>query len=256
VFFQARPGLLEDMLPAGERRIVSGQLSRYGERFQIVHPELVTTHARLVRRGSLEPVYPLTQGVGANLLLRVGRAAAESLPELPEWQDPAWRHKRGWPGFSEALGALHIPDAPTVIEPDSPARARLAYDELLANQLALRLVRGRAAPVGGRAIQGDDRLRRQVLDALPFALTQGQRRVLGEIDADLAAPRRMLRLLQGDVGSGKTLLALLAMLGAVEAGHQAVLMAPTELLAAQHAATLGRLLAPAGLVPVVLTGRE
>jgi ATP-dependent DNA helicase RecG len=190
------------------------------------------------------------------VLGRLATQALDALPDLPEWQDPAWLQARGWPGFATALGELHRPASAAAATVDQPARRRLAFDELLANQLALALVRRQATGQPGRALAGDGRHGAALLAALPFRLTAGQQRVLGEIRADLASPARMLRLLQGDVGSGKTLVALLAMLSAVEAGAQAAIMAPTEVLARQHQATLTRLLAPCGLFPTLLTGRE
>ncbi len=256
VYFHARAPYLRTLLPLGELRVVSGVVSRFGPEWQIIHPELVTTSEHLAQGGELQPTYPLTEGLSQRIVGRAIRGALQDLPELPEWQDPAWLAERSWPSFAEALEQIHGPTSPSDIEADAPARRRLAFDELLANQLALNLVRGRETSEPGRAVRGDGRLRRAVLAALPFRLTRGQRRVLNEIDADMARPARMLRLLQGDVGSGKTLIALLAMLTAVEAGLQVVLMAPTEVLARQHADTFARLLAPAGLQPGLLTGRE
>ena len=175
---------------------------------------------------------------------------------MPEWQDANWLAGQQWPTFPDALHRLHRPLCEDDIRPGSPARRRLAYDELLASQVALGLVRRGEHRDDGRRIVGNGRLHRAVLDALPFRLTAAQRQALAEITADLARPERMLRLLQGDVGSGKTVVALLAMLAAVEAGGQAALMAPTEVLARQHHQTLTRLLAPVNLAPALLTGRE
>ena len=255
VFFRAREAYLLDTLPTGAVRVVSGTLRRFKGSWQIAHPELVATPEGFRAEGPLRPVYPLTQGLSQRVLARVIRSGLDELPALPEWQDRAWLECQRWPSFGDALRCLHRPDAEAEIGLDAPARRRLAFDELLANQLALGLLRRRSGG-GGRALQANGRLRQGVLAALPFRLTPAQERALAEIDADLAAPARMLRLLQGDVGSGKTLVALLAMLSAIEAGGQAALMAPTEILARQHAATLARLLAPVGLAPALLTGRE
>lgn len=256
VFFNARESYLKEMLPQDGVRVVSGPLSRYGTQWQIVHPELITTRAALAETGPLEPVYPCTQGLSQRWLGRLIARALEELHDLPEWHDRTWLEGQGWPSLTGALRAIHRPCEPAAIEPGSPARRRLAFDELFVNQLALLLVRRRGTRQPGRAVAGDGRLRQRVLAALPFPLTADQTRALAEIDTDMARPERMLRLLQGDVGSGKTLVALLAMLNAIEAGHQAALLAPTELLARQHATTLARLLAPLGIEPLVLTGRE
>ena len=255
VFFHAREPYLQGLLPGGAVRVVSGTLRRFKECWQIAHPELVATHESFRAEGPLRPVYPLTQGVSQRVLAKVIRTALDEIPDVPEWQDAAWLERQRWPGFAAALRCLHRPQDEAGIGLEAPPRRRLAYDELLANQLALGLLR-RRGDRAGRALEATGRLRQKVLAALPFRLTSAQSSALAEIDADLAAPARMLRLLQGDVGSGKTLVALLAMLSAIEAGGQAALMAPTEILARQHAATLAGLLAPIGIRPVLLTGRE
>jgi ATP-dependent DNA helicase RecG len=256
VFFRARGPYLEETLPVGATRVVSGRLGRFKDIWQIAHPELVATRASFVAEGQVRPVYPLTEGLSQRVLERVIRAGLDELPALPEWQDGAWLERQQWPSFADALRRIHRPGAEIEIGLDAAPRRRLAYDELLANQLTLGLLRASQKHGGGRALKVEGRLRNRVTAALPFRLTAAQTQALAEIDTDLAAPARMLRLLQGDVGSGKTLVALLAMLSAVEAGGQAALLAPTELLARQHADTLARLLAPLRLVPVLLTGRE
>jgi ATP-dependent DNA helicase RecG len=253
-FFHVRGDWLERALPVGSIRVISGKLESFNGVLQMSHPDHIGApgEVELV----IEPVYGLTAGLSLKMMRKAVLAALARVPDLPEWQDPALLTRQGWPGWKPALLALHNPQAPEDLAPERPARQRLAYDELLADQLALALIRAHAKRQPGRSIKGDGRLQQPVEAALPFSLTGGQRMALAEILGDMAAPERMLRLLQGDVGSGKTVVALFAMLAAVEAGAQAALMAPTELLARQHAATLDRLLAPAGLRAVLLTGRE
>ena len=243
-FFNGRGDWLLRRFPPGAALRLHGRLGRYGERWQMVHPE------PLPADGSAVALYPLTEGLTHGRLRGVIAAALARLPELPEWQDAALLRRRGWPGWREALAALHRPDAAA----DRTARDRLAYDELLATQLGLQLLRQSRERQGGRSIRAGGELRRRLLAALPFAPTPAQDRALAEVLADMADPAPMLRLVMGDVGSGKTLVALLAMLEAVEAGGQAALMAPTEVLARQHAATLGTLLAPLGLEVGLLAG--
>ncbi len=228
-------------LPVGARVVVSGKAD---ERRSFVHPDHIVPEDAAARLPDVEPVWPLTAGLFPWHLRGPIADALDRIPDLPEWQDAALQRREGWPGFAGALRALHAPEAP----PPPGPRRRLAYDELLAGQVALALVRRRVLARPGRALTGDGRLRARALATFGQALTPSQTAALAEIDADLAAPRRMLRLLQGDVGSGKTLVALLAMLRAVEDGAQAALLAPTELLAQQHLRTLARL-AP---VPVAL----
>jgi ATP-dependent DNA helicase RecG len=204
----------------------------------------------------LEPIYPLTAGLTNTSLRKIIAQALARLPALPEWTDAGWLKQNGWPGFADALRRMHGPEAAVDLEAPSPARLRLAYDELLANQLALAVIRQRLRRSAGRPLAASGKLRQAILSKLPFKLTGAQRRVLLKIDADLASPHRMVRLLQGDVGSGKTVVALLAMAAAVEGGAQAALMAPTELLARQHLKTIEGFAVPAGLRIGLLTGRE
>ena len=256
VFFHARGDWLPQKLPEGSVRVVSGRVERYGDALQMVHPDHIAPLDELESVQTVEPVYPLAAGITLKPITRAVRAALAQAPALPEWIEPRLVEARRWPAWNAALAAVHAPEGSDDLAADTPARARLAYDELLANQLALALVRRSARGGRGRAVAGDGRLRASVEAALPFRLTASQRRSIDEIAADLGRERRMLRLLQGDVGSGKTVVALLAMLVAVEAGAQAALMAPTELLASQHAATLGALLQGSGVSLALLTARD
>ena len=256
VFFHAKGDWLRQKLPEGAVRVVSGRVERYGDELQMAHPDHIATLEERDSVQTVEPIYPLTAGITLKPMTRAVRAALARAPALPEWSEPRLVEARRWPPWNKALAAAHAPESAADLEADTPARARLAYDELLANQLALALMRRSARGGRGRAIAGDGRLRETIMTALPFRLTGSQRQAADEIAEDLAQERRMLRLLQGDVGSGKTVVALLAMLVAVEAGAQAALMAPTELLARQHAATLGTLLEGSGVSFALLTGRD
>ncbi|MFC7332135.1 ATP-dependent DNA helicase RecG [Rhodocista pekingensis] len=256
VFFHIKGDWLAKRLPVGQKVVVSGKAERFNGQLQIVHPDYFGPAEEAPAPTAVEPVYPLTGGLNPKPLRTAIQAALHRAPALPEWQDAAWLTRQGWPDWLSALRTLHHPEGERDIAPDGPARARLAYDELLANQLALALVRLHQRRLAGRPVAGDGHLREKVLAALPYALTGAQQRSLEEIQADMAADRRMLRLLQGDVGSGKTIVALLAMLNAVEAGCQAALMAPTEILARQHAESLTPLCATAGVDLAVLTGRD
>jgi ATP-dependent DNA helicase RecG len=256
VYFHAKRDWLEKLLPVDSARIVSGRVERFNNQVQILHPDLVVSAAEKETMKLVEPVYPLTEGLQPRVLQKAIEAALSRAPDLPEWIDAELVRRNGWQGWRAALREAQAPEDEDALSPETPARSRLAYDELLANQLAIALVRAHTRRLPGREIRGDDRLRQRVIEALPFRLTHSQNQALAEIYADQAAPQRMLRLLQGDVGSGKTLVALLAMLNAAEAGAQSALMAPTELLARQHHATLSRLAAPAGIIPLLLTGRD
>lgn len=256
VFFHAERKFIETQLPEGEERYISGRVERYGETLQMAHPDYIVPPERRGDLPMLEPVYPLTAGLSGKVLLKATRQAVERVPDTMEWQDAAWLKLRGWPDFKSALERLHKPDEAQDVSNGAAPWQRLAYDELLAGQLALGLVRQNIRTQRGRSISGDGRIRQRIVDALPFKLTQSQTASLKEISADLSATHRMLRLLQGDVGSGKTVVALMSMAIAIEAGAQAALMAPTEVLARQHAETIAPLAEAAGLTIALLTGRE
>ncbi|MCU0983464.1 MAG: ATP-dependent DNA helicase RecG [Acetobacteraceae bacterium] len=245
-----------EQLPQGARRLISGELKLDRNRLVMPHPDFILAPERAAELPLIEPVYGLTAGLRAWEMRRAAVGALARLPDLPEWADPSLVRRRGWPGWKAAMEAAHHPAGLEAISPDHPARQRLAYDELFSQQVTLALSRRALRRAPGRALAGDGQLRQKALAAFGHAPTLAQATALAEIDADLAAPRRMLRLLQGDVGSGKTLVALLAMLRAVEAGAQAALMAPTEILARQHHATISRLCAAAGVEVALLTGRE
>ena len=256
VYFNVRGDQLSRLLPIGAERVVSGLVEFYGGMPQIAHPDLVLRPDELDRFKPIEPVYPMTAGLSPRVVQKAIEAALERAPALPEWVDPALRECRGWPHWAEAVRQAQAPANEADLLPTTPARERLAYDEILASQLAVALVRARRHRQKGRAILGTGALTGRVEPELGFALTSAQRLAIAEIAAEMAQPRRMVRLLQGDVGSGKTVVGLLAMLTAVEGGGQAALMAPTEILARQHHATLQRHAAAAHVEIGFLTGRE
>lgn len=255
-YFRPRKDYLEKLFPVGETRYVSGTTAFYDGMLQMVHPDRVVDEKGLAALPAIEPVYPLTEGLSENMINKAMDAALSKVPQLPEWQDEAWLKRNGFASFSESLVAVHRPADITGIEPDSPARSRLAYDELLASQLALALVRASNKRAKGRVHAGDGHLRRAIIAALPYSLTLSQHRALDAIVADLSKPERMIRLLQGDVGSGKTVVALLASAAVIETKRQAALMAPTEILARQHFKTIAPLAEAAGIRAEILTGRE
>ncbi|SFT92738.1 ATP-dependent DNA helicase RecG [Mesorhizobium sp. YR577] len=255
-FFHANTGWLEKAMPVGEDVVVSGRMEWFNGRPSMVHPDHIARAGDTESLPLVEPVYPLTAGLSGKVLRRAIGQALERVPALPEWLDPDVMRRQSFPAFGEALNRIHNPADPIDVLPDSAAWRRLAYDEFLAGQISLALVRATVRRLSGRPLAGDGRLIAALRNALPYALTQSQTQALAEIDADLQKPERMLRLLQGDVGSGKTVVALLAMARAVEAGGQAALMAPTEILARQHFATIAPLVEKMGLRVAVLTGRE
>jgi ATP-dependent DNA helicase RecG len=255
VYFHAKDDYLERLLAPGETRVISGKVELFDGRRQMTHPDHVVPLADIESVRRVEPTYPLTTGLSPKVLAKAIQAALGRTVALPEWGDAEFVKRRRWSTWHESLLSAHHPSSHADLGPRTATRERLAYDELLSNQLALALVRLKARKQRGRSLAGEGHRRKLVEAALPYRLTGAQIRAVGEIAADMASETRMLRLLQGDVGSGKTVVAMLAMLIAVEAGAQAALMAPTELLAHQHFETLKPLADAAGVSLDLITGR-
>ncbi|MCL3883627.1 ATP-dependent DNA helicase RecG [Marivita sp. GX14005] len=256
VFFHARGDYVSRLLPFGARRIVSGRVESFDGMAQMVHPDHVLLPEEAGELPEFEPVYPLTAGVTQKTMCKAAADALSRAPELAEWADSGLVAREGWPTWCDAMAEAHAPQGMGALSPDAPARRRLAYDELFAHQLTLALARARKREKPGVETVGDGRLRRKVLAGLPYRPTGAQERAIREITDDMASPKRMNRLLQGDVGAGKTLVAFMALLTAVEAGGQGVMMAPTEILARQHLEGLRPLAEEAGVVLELLTGRD
>jgi ATP-dependent DNA helicase RecG len=256
VYFHARGDFLQRLLPTGQRRIVSGRIELFDGIAQMVHPDHVLRPEEAGELPAYEPVYPLVAGLTQKVVAKAVLSALSRAPEMPEWIDGPLLAREGWPGWLAAVRAVHAPLGPADLSFTHPARQRLAYDELFAHQVTLSLARASLRRGKGVASVGTGALQRKVLESLPYSPTSAQRRAVAEIAADLGSSFRMNRLLQGDVGSGKTLVAFMSLLIAVEAGGQGVMMAPTEILARQHFAGLEPLARAAGVSLVLLTGRD
>ncbi len=256
VFFHARADVLRQKLPTGQRRIVSGKLEMFDGMAQIVHPDYIVRPDQAGTIPRFEPVYPLTAGISGQLMAKAVHGSLERIRALPEWINPRVREKHGWPVWLDAVHQAHAPQSLADVSPLNKSRERLAYDEMLAHQTTLAIARARRQKKKGVVTKSEGRLQAKVRTELPYSLTQAQERTIREIHADMALPIRMNRLLQGDVGAGKTLVAFFAMLTSTEVGGQSVMMAPTELLARQHLASLQPLAEKAGVVLEILTGRD
>ena len=260
-YFNVKGDYLSNLYPTNRKVVVSGLLERYKANWSMNHPDYALPVERVGEIPRFEPVYPLTEGLSSKMLRKTIEQALTKLPDLPEWSDTHLVKREQWPIWKDAVKIAHTPVPEIVPEgtdiPNTkPAKRRLAYDELLADQLALAVIRQHLRAGGGRALAGDGALQKQLTKTLPFKLTNGQNQAISEISGDMKAEKRMLRLLQGDVGSGKTVVALMAMLQAVEAGAQAALMAPTEILAKQHHARLSQFLKPLGIEIGLLIGKS
>jgi ATP-dependent DNA helicase RecG len=254
-FFRAKGDWLNKSLPIDEMVMVSGKVDWFNGRASMVHPDFIVKVSEAENLPLVEPVYPLTAGLSPKVLRRTIDGALARIPEFPEWADMALTQRQGFPSVAEAFRQLHDPRDAADLDPKAPARRRLAYDEFLAGQVSLSLVRQKVRKVPGQPIRVKGELAAKITAALPFSLTPSQSSAVDDILKDMAGEDRMLRLLQGDVGAGKTLVALLSMAAAIEAGGQAVLMAPTEILARQHFATISKLAGAAGVNVDILTGR-
>ena len=256
IFFHAHDDFVAKQLPIGERRLVSGRVELFQGRVQMAHPDHILPPSQADKMPIFEPVYPLTAGLTTKIIRRTIADALTRIPDLPEWITPSVMQQHGWPSFATAMRAVHFPQTAEDLLHSSPARERLAFDELLANQLALKMVRHSAIEITpGRSYLGDGKTTGKLKASLPFDLTSSQTRVIEEISKDQFLPKRMFRMLQGDVGSGKTLVALWAMLTTLEAGAQAALLAPTEVLARQHHETIQALLLPLEIEVGLLLGQ-
>ncbi|MEX6634044.1 ATP-dependent DNA helicase RecG [Hyphococcus lacteus] len=256
VYFHARADYLKTLLPEGQTRLISGKVEEFNGARQMPHPDYVADPDKPSDMPTFEPIYPLTAGLTAGVMRKAVTQAMMRVPALSEWQDDSWLKARNWPSWKNSIEAMHAPESQAGLSAMAPTRQRLAYDELLANQLALLLIRKARIKSRGRSITGHGRLLAKAKKALPFSLTNAQELALDDIYSDMRAPDRMVRLLQGDVGSGKTIVAFFAMLTAIESGGQSALMAPTEILARQHLESLEPLALAAGIKLGILTGRD
>ena len=254
VFFNARADYLTRMLPVGQQRVVSGvfQVTQYG--WQMPHPDFIVPVAELEKVKGFEPVYPLTAGLSNKQLLKIMTDAQRMIPDLPEWIDEGYLKQQQWSPWKSSFEHIHRPESLEETLPSSALRQRVAYDEALAGQLALAITRKRLKRAHKPPLAAGGAMVKAIVEQLPFTLTAAQQLAWKEIEDDLCSGERMLRMLQGDVGSGKTVLALLAMVRMAESGQQSALMVPTEILAMQHVRFIAPLCAAVGIKVGTLTG--
>lgn len=255
VFFKIYSDSIQKNYPVGEKRVISGKLEYFNGMWQMSHPEYTATVDKLKQISRIEPVYPLTAGITNKMLCWIKEDCIKRLPKMPEWLSTNYQKDLEYIDFNTALLRVHHPQNFADLLPNSMARKRLAYDEILSNQLALAFIRKKTRQQLGRSFKGNGTLFQKVIDSLPFTLTNAQQEALEEISQDQQESYKMLRLLQGDVGSGKTVVALLSMLKVIEDGAQTALMAPTEILAKQHYETILELCKKTDIKVGILTGK-
>ena len=256
IFFHAHGDYLAKQIPVGEMRYISGKIEVFGDLPQMPHPDHIVDEEAFKALPLIEPVYPMTAGLSPKTFGKALRQSLTLIPDMEEWIDPSIMERERWPSFKTAMQTAHVPPDAKAFGAESISNRRLAYDELLASQLALGLMRAKVRKTKGIQKFGTGEIKNKIINALPFTLTETQQAAVLDMEQDLEAPERMLRLLQGDVGAGKTVVGLLAMARAAEAGFQSALMAPTEILARQHMKTIEPLCEAAGLKAAILTGRE
>lgn len=256
IFFHSHGDYLAKQMPIGEMRYISGKIEDFGGIPQMPHPDHILTETQFQSMPLIEPIYPMTSGLSPKTFAKAVRQGLDLMPPVPEWIDASIVKKRKWPSFKLAINAVHLPSDINHFGPESAGNQRLAYDELLASQLALALMRAKVRKVLGIPRVGNGKIKAQILNALPFKLTEAQKQAIQEVEHDMSEPQRMLRLLHGDVGAGKTIVGLIGMARGAESGFQSALMAPTEILARQHLKTIQPLAESAGLRIAILTGRE
>lgn len=233
IFFSSSLAYLQKKCVPGESMVISGKYTIYKGKINITHPEGMDRPENLSRWCGVEPVYPLKTGVSNWIVQKAIREILKKLSDLPEWIDPIFIESNEWPSWRKAMNIIHYiePFSETLYE---KAYTRLTYDEILAQQLSLQLLRKYHKKRGGRSCNPSLFLQKAAENLLPFSLTDSQKGAIQEISKDMAGENRMIRLLQGDVGSGKTVVAFFSLLQAIEAGAQGALLVPTEILSYQH----------------------
>ena len=237
VYFNLRGPYLKKIFPVGRQKVISGKFEKFNENFQITHPQHVVDLENLDSVKKIECIYPLTAGLTSKTIQKSINSALINLDPLPEWIPDDKIKTNNWPNWNEAIKKIHNP-VNTSDSVNSLFLERLVFDELLAQQLTIRLIKNKISHTQGVAIRRNNKLIKKLEENLDFSLTSDQLKTIEEISNDQSKPNKMLRLLQGDVGSGKTIVALFAMMQCLENSKRSILMAPTEILAEQHFNTI------------------
>lgn len=259
IFFNAKKAYLEQQLPIGSTKVICGKIEQYNGKLQITHPSHILPETSFTKTKDLQPIYPLTEGISNKFLSGIIARIIYEMPELEEWQDTEFKRQNNFLSLKKSLYEIHSPNNSTAHMSDSNYRRRLEYDELLANQLALAISRGKVAKQQGNIIDNERALIKALLKQLQFSLTEAQISALKEISTDLKSANKMFRLVQGDVGSGKTIVGLITLINVIESGYQSAFMAPTEILARQQYESLNQIISGNAILqeaikPVVIVG--
>ena len=245
VFFNSREGYIRKVLPINEWVVISGKIGFFGNKYQITNPDYITKIDNLDYVNKIIPKYTLTEGLTEKTYRKIIESVIKNLPELNEWHDQDLLKKMKFPSWKNSIINLHDPNNSRNL--NSVYYKRLAYDEIFANLLFLSKNRYKIKKIKKNKKKFTKLYSSKLTSQLPFKLTKNQISVCEEIDSDLKSSERMYRILQGDVGSGKTIVALLACLNVIESNFQTALMAPTEILAQQHFDLFSKLLKKANI---------
>ena len=252
VYFNLRGPYLKKIFPVGRQKVISGKFEKFNDNFQITHPQHVVDIDNLDNVKKIECIYPLTSGLTSKTIQKSINSALINLDPLPEWIPDDKIRTNNWPNWNEAIKKIHNP-INTSDSVNSLFLERLVFDELLAQQLTIRLIKNKISHTQGIALERNNKFINQLEKKLDFSLTNDQLKTIDEISSDQSKPSKMLRLLQGDVGSGKTIVALFAMMQCLENEKRSILMAPTEILAEQHFNTIANIINSMNLTCSLIT---
>ena len=256
VYFNARHPVVRSVLPVKNIKMISGKLEFFKNKFQITHPSSIENISDIQLLREKEPVYSLTAGLNMKSFIKLSNQVLQSVPDLGEWINKTLIEKYKFTSWKDAVEKLHNPEIDDTYSEKNNYRRRLAFDELFAHQLAICIVRTIDNRKKSISFKSDGNFKNKLIKNLEFKLTNSQLKVLNEIQSDLFSNKQMIRLLQGDVGSGKTIVALISMLTVIESGYQVTLMAPTSILAYQHYENISKLINKLPIDIDILTGKD
>ena len=237
VYFNLRGPYLKKMFPLGSKKVVSGKVEEFNGIFQMTHPQHIADESNLDSVKKIECVYPLTAGISSKIIQKSINSSLAIIDDLPEWIPNDYLQKNNWTSWKKSIYEMHNPNELKEDKEDIYLN-RLVFDELLSQQLTVRLIKNKISKLKGNTIKPNGSLLESLKNHLSFELTDDQNQAIKEISKDQSSPNKMLRLIQGDVGSGKTVVALHGMIQCAENSKKSILMAPTEILAEQHYNTI------------------
>ena len=234
IYFGRNTQYLKNIYQLGKKLIVSGKFESFNGLGQIVHPDYVLPIKDKNKIPKIENVYSLFEGVNQKFISKIIIESLDKIPDIPEWLSEKTVKENQFVSWKTSIKKIHVPDDIYDNDLNNIYRRRLALDELIANQISMKMLKNKISKNKNNPVINESKLITEFYKSIPFKLTQNQEEVINEIKNDISSKTTMIRMLQGDVGSGKTIVALISMLYAISNGSQAVLLVPTEILAVQH----------------------